>query len=93
MKVHVKLSIEGNTIDEVIEAPSADALLLMARDRVAKALGWKGMFLKALTPVQFAQEAVKRYNAAYGKSEPLPQSADDFVAFGKSTGNLTVLEE
>ncbi len=93
MKVRVKLSIEGNNIDEVIDAPSAEALLVIARDRVAKSLGWKGMIVKAMAPVTFAQEAVKLYNKEYGKSEPLPQSATDFVEFGKRTGNLTVIDE
>ncbi|HEY3329337.1 MAG TPA: hypothetical protein VGK19_04910 [Capsulimonadaceae bacterium] len=92
MKVRVKLTIEDRNIDEVMEAPDAATLLAKAKDRVAKELGWKGFFLKALTPVQFAQEAVKRFNEATGNNHPLPASAEEFLEFGKSTGYLTVLE-
>ena len=92
MKVRVKFSIEGHNIDEVMEAKTAEELLLAARDRVAKQIGWKGMFLKAMPAVTFAQEAVKRYNEGFGKSYPLPQTPEEFLKFGEATGYMTVLE-
>lgn len=93
MKVRVNVSIEGHDIDEIIEAADIEALVLAARDRVARELGWKGLLLKTLTPLQFAQEAVKRYNESFSKNQPLPQSLDEFLEFGRATGKLTVIQE
>lgn len=93
MKVRVQLDIEDRHIDETIEAPDALGVLQAAQDKVAKALGWKGLLVRALTPVQFAQEAVKRYNEAKVKNYPLPSTVEEFVEFGKSTGYLTVIDE
>jgi len=92
MKVRVKLSVEGNDVDETIEAASLDALILAMRDRVAADMGWKGLLLKTLTPLQFAQESVKRYNEVYAKNQPLPQSLEEFLDFGQATGKLSVIE-
>jgi hypothetical protein len=92
MKVRVKLSIEDCHIDETIEAANLEAFMSTVRDRVAKEMGWKGLLLKVLTPLQFAQESVKRYNEAYAKNQPLPQSLEEFLEFGQATGKLIVIE-
>ena len=86
----VDLQIDDRRINETLDAEDADAFLVAARDRVARELGWKGMFLKTFSGLQFAQEAVKRYNASSGASQPIPQTAADFIEFGKSTGHLVV---
>ena len=86
----IDLELDGRKINEVLEAPNADAFLLAARDRVARELGWKGMFLKTFTGLQFAQEAVRRYNERRDERHPVPRTADEFIEFGKSTGNLVV---
>ncbi|MDR3707633.1 MAG: hypothetical protein P4L33_04990 [Capsulimonadaceae bacterium] len=93
MKVRILLVLEDRTIDETVEAPTVDEVLTNLRDCVARQLGWKGVFLKALTPLQFAQEAVRKYNEAQVKNEPLPQTFDEFLKFGEKTGYLTVLEK
>ena len=93
MKVRVKVSFEGNSIDETVEAVSLEALLITVRDRVARELGWKGLLLKTLSPLQFAQESVKRYNEAFCKNQPIPKTLEDFLEFGKSIGTLTVIED
>ena len=93
MKVRIQLDIEEKHIDEVVEAPDAEGVLRTVQDKVAKALGWKGLLIRALTPLQFAQEAVKRYNEAKVKNHPLPTNVDEFVEFGKAIGYLTVIEE
>ena len=92
MKVRVQLTLEGHSFDEVINADSPDTLMLAIRDRVAKEIGWKGLLLRTMTPLQFSQEAVRRYNEAHVKNEPQPQSVEDFVKFGERTGYLTVLD-
>ena len=78
-------------VDEVVEAVSAEDLLVQAKARVAKELGWRGMFLNAMTPLKFAQTAVAMYNDRFHTTHPAPQSAEEFIQFGKQTGNITVL--
>jgi len=92
MKVHVILAIDGRQIDQIIEADSPDGVLVEAKERVAREIGFKGFFIRAMSPLAFAQEAVRRYNEAYGKSCALPATAADFLAFGEETGHLIVLE-
>ena len=92
MKVRVRFEMGDKKIDEVVAGASADDLLTQAKARVAKELGWKGMFLNAMSPLQFAQTAVRLYNERFKADHPLPQSADEFFRFGEQTGNITVLE-
>ena len=88
----IDLDIDGRKIDEVVDAPTADAFLVAARDRVARELGLKGLFLKAFSGLQFAREVVRLYNEHFSADYPLPGTADEFVEFGKSTGRLAVEE-
>jgi len=92
MKVRIKLEIDERKIDEIFEASSVEDLIKAAQSRVAKELGWKGLFVRALTPLQFAQEAVKQYNVAHTTNVPLPSSLEDFIEFGKGTGHLIVVD-
>lgn len=93
MKVRVRFEVADRSIDETVEGRSAEDLLAMAKARVARELGWKGLFLNAISPLAFAQMAVQRYNDHYKTNHPIPTSAEEFVEFGKMTGNLTVIEE
>ncbi len=92
MKVRVKFEVQDRTIDEVITVPDAEALLSVAKARLAKEMGWKGFFLNAMSPLQFGQAAVRLYNEKFGKSEPIPDSPDEFLKFGVAHGSLTILE-
>lgn len=93
MKVRARLDVSGTQVDEIAEGKDATDLIAQAKARVAKHLGWKGVFLNAMTPLAFAQLAVKMYNDHHGASYPIPATAEDFVKFGIETGNLTVIEE
>lgn len=92
MKVRVSLEVAERKIDEIVEAPNAGALLVEAKNRVAKELGWKGMFLNAMSPISFAQMAVKKYNENFHTDYAIPETAEQFIEFGTRTGNLEVLE-
>ena len=92
MKVRVTFEMGDKKVDEVVDAASADDLLTQAKARVARELGWRGMFLSAMTPLKFAQTAVGMYNERFKTAHPLPQTADEFLRFGEQTGNITVLE-
>ena len=93
MKVRAQFEIADTKVDEIAEGNDAEDLIAQAKARVAKHLGWKGIFLNAMTPLAFAQLAVKLYNDRHSSNYPIPQKAEDFVEFGKETGNLVVLEE
>lgn len=93
MKVRVTMDVAGRHIDEVLSGTSADDILGQAKARVARELGWKGLFLNAMPTLTFAQEAVRRYNAAYKTQHPIPQSADEFFALGQELDYLSVLPD
>ena len=94
MKVRVAIpDIAGRSIDETISGTDANDILLQAKARVTRELGFKGLFLHAITPLAFAQGAVSRYNSAYGTSYASPQSADEFFRLGQDLGYITVLSE
>jgi hypothetical protein len=92
MKIRVKFSISDRNVDEVVSAPDSDSLLAFAKERVTKELGWKGMFLRPLSPLQFAQLVVSKYNENFGTDFATPTNGDDFIKFGLATGNVELIE-
>jgi hypothetical protein len=92
MKVRVEFQLADRSIREEVAGQDATEILAVAKNKVMKQLGWKGMFLAAFTPLAFAQEAVRRYNNHFKTSYPVPESAEQFISFGEETGSLTVLE-
>jgi hypothetical protein len=94
MKVRVTIpEIAGRRVDETVTGIDASDVLAQAKARVAKELGWKGLFLNAMSPLMFAQEAVKRYNAAYKTTYAIPSSADEFLQLGQDMGYITILPD
>ena len=92
MTVRVKFAVGEHQVDEVVNGASADELLSQAKERVIQALGWKGIFLRPLTPVQFGQLVVAKYNENFGTHFPNPATGEEFIEFGLVTGNVQVLE-
>jgi len=93
VKIQVDLDIAGRKFREVVTGQNAGELLVHAKARVAKELGWKGLVVSAMSPIGFAQETVRQYNDAFGTKYALPNSAEEFMTFGESTGYVTVLSE
>ncbi len=93
MKVRVTMEVGGRKIDETLTGPDADSILAQAKARVAKELGWKGLFLNAMSPLGFAQKAVDLYNGAHKTSYSLPQSAEEFLRLGQDLDYITVLPD
>lgn len=93
MNVRVVMDIAGRNIDEMVSGETADEILSKAKARVEKELGWKGIFLKAMSPLGFAQEAVRRYNAATNSNYEIPNSADEFIELGKDLGYIIEVPE
>ena len=94
MKVRVTIpDVAGRSIDETISGADADDILSQAKTRVMRELGFKGLFLRAITPLAFAQGAVSRYNSAYGTSYAIPPSAGEFFRLGQDLGYITLLPD
>ena len=93
MNVRVTMEVAGRRIDEALTGPNADDVLAQAKARVAKELGWKGLFLSAMTPLGFAQKAVELYNGSHQAKYALPQSADEFLKLGQDLGYIAILPD
>ena len=93
MKVRVTMNVAGRQVDETLSGPDADNVLAQAKAQVTKELGWKGLFLNALTPLAFAQKAVELYNSSHKTTYAVPKSADEFFALGQDLGYITFLPE
>lgn len=91
MKMHVKMDVAGRTVDETVEGTDATDVLGQIKARVSRELGWKGLFLNALTPLAFAQMAVQRYNSSHKADLPVPATAEEFIALGQQMGYVTLL--
>ena len=93
MKVRVKMSVAGRDIDEELTGSDAEDVLAQAKAHVAKELGWKGLFLSAMTPLGFAQKAIELYNSSHQTTYASPQSAEEFLHLGQDLGYITLLPE
>ncbi len=87
------MNVAGRQIDETLTGTNADDVLAKAKAHVAKELGWKGLFLNALTPLAFAQKAVELYNGAHQTRYASPRSADEFLRLGQDLGYITLLPD
>lgn len=87
------MEVASRKVDEVLTGPDADDVLAQAKARVQKELGWKGLFLSAMTPLGFAQKAVELYNGSHRTQYALPQSADEFLRLGQDLGYITFLPD
>ncbi len=87
------MAVAGRHIDETLSGSTADDVLAQAKARVTKELGWKGLFLNAMTPLAFAQKAVEMYNGAHRTTYAAPKTAAEFFTLGKDLGYITVLSE
>lgn len=93
MRVRVTMQVAGRQIDETLSGRDADDVLTQAKARVTKELGWKGLFLNAMTPLGFAQKAVELYNSSHRTTYSVPNTADEFFLLGQDLGYITVLAE
>lgn len=93
MKVRVTLDIAGRHIDQTLTGADADDVLAQAKARVARELGWKGMFLNAMTPLGFAQKAVSLYNNANHTTYAPPQTAEEFLRLGQDLDYIQILPD
>lgn len=87
------MSVAGRDIDEELNGSDAEDILAQAKAHVAKELGWKGLFLNAMTPLGFAQKAIELYNTSHQTTYASPKSAEEFLHLGQDLGYITLLPE
>jgi hypothetical protein len=89
----MKIEIHFGDIKEVLEArDAAESLSRLKAETAARAPLLLRGIIKSLGDIQFAQEAVKRENATSGRSDALPQTAQEFLDWAVERGYATVLD-
>ncbi|MBC8143867.1 MAG: hypothetical protein H7Y38_20740 [Armatimonadetes bacterium] len=92
MRLHIHFQAGAIRVDEIVEGDTAEAITGKMQARVAQEAGMLiGAVIKRMTPLQFAQEATRRYNAAAKDSAALPQSCEDFLKMGVVKGFASTL--
>ena len=82
------------TIDETLEGLDAADIIRQSKRAVAAKLGFlAGAVVRSMGDMQFAQEIVRRYNAAFEKNCPLPSTPEEFVSWAIAENLATIVEE
>lgn len=93
VKIHVHFQAGEIKVDEVVEGATAETVVAQMQQRVAQEANFLvATFVRRMTPLQFAQEATRRYNAALKDNAPIPATCDDFVRMGVEKNFATLLE-
>ena len=91
MKVHVNVSLEGMSVNEMFEGITADEIVGKMKARVARELSFPmKMALNAMGNLMFAQEVVRRYNTFKKLALPLPASTQEFLTLAQEQGLASV---
>jgi hypothetical protein len=94
MKVRVNYSSKQMIVDEVFTGSDADEVVAAMKRAVAGKVNFAiRILVNSLSPLQFAQEVVRRYNEATGKTVPAPRSCEEFLEFGQTEGIASILEQ
>ena len=94
MNVHIHLAVGEVKIDDVVTGETADDIVATVRDRTAAKAGFLvGAMVRRMTPLDFAREATRRYNAAANQTDPLPESCDEFLTQAVAKGLATIESE
>ncbi len=89
----MKIEIHVQDIRQTVEVSSAgEALSMMKEEAARRAPFLLRAVIKSLSDLSFAGEVVKRANAAEGRQDPLPKSAQEFLDWSVERGYATILE-
>ena len=93
MKVRVTYTSNQMAIDETFTASSPEEVVRAMQRAVASKVNFAVRILvNSLSPLQFAQEVVRRYNDATGKAVASPRSCAEFLELGQAEGLAEILE-
>jgi hypothetical protein len=94
VKLHVHFQVGDIRVDEVVAGAAPEEIVAHMQHRGAQEAGLLvGAFIRRMTPLQFAQEVTRRYNAAAGDDAPVPASCGQFLQMMRDRNFATVLEE
>lgn len=92
MQVHVKISQDHIRVDETFSGATAEKIVEKCKARVLPDTPFfMRPIIAALSPLQFAQEVVKRFNYTRGQNLPVPQSCEEFLRTAEQEGFATFL--
>jgi hypothetical protein len=93
MTVRVTYSTSEITFDQVFSGATPDAVVAAMQKEVASQLSFVlRLFVNAMTPTQFAQEVMRRYNESTNAGLHTPQNCLEFIRIGEQQGIVTVLQ-
>jgi hypothetical protein len=94
LKLHVHFQVGEIRVDEAVEGATSEEVVAHMQRRGAQEAGFLvGAFIRRMTPLQFAQEVTRRYNAAAGGELPVPTSCSQFLQMMRDRNFATLLEE
>ena len=94
MKLHVHFETGDLKVNEIVSGENAEAVVAAMQKRVAQEAGFLvGAAVRAMSPLRFAQEATRRYNAAMKDNAPIPTTCDQFIRTGVEKNFATLLDE
>lgn len=89
----MKIEVHFQDIRQIVEVRDAQEALSCFKDEaVARAPVMLRGLIRSLNDLHFAGEVVKRANAAEGRDDELPQSAQQFLDWAVKRGYATVIE-
>jgi hypothetical protein len=94
LKLHVHFQVGEIRVDEVVEGTSPEDVVAQMQSQSAQQAGFLiGALIRRMTPIQFAQEVTRRYNAATNDNAPVPTSCGQFLQMMRDKNFATLLEE
>lgn len=91
MKVHVNVTMEGVSVNEMFEGATAEEIVGKMKARVARELNFAmKMVVNSMSNLMFAQEVVRRYNDFKRLTLPLPNSCEEFLSLAQQQGLATL---
>ncbi len=89
----MKLEIHVQDIRETVEVKDAtEALSALKGEAASRAPFLLRGVIKSMGDLQFAGEVVKRANAAEGREDAIPKTAQEFLDWAVERGYATILE-
>ena len=89
----MKVRVQIEEINEIVEAANATVLLTMfKREAARRAPFLLRPIISGMSDLGFAAEAVKRDNARSGRNDAAPASAQEFLDWAIARGYATILE-
>jgi hypothetical protein len=80
-------------VDEIFSGQTPEEVVAAMQKAVAARVNFAiRLLVNAMSPLQFAQEVVKRYNDALGRNVPTPQSCAEFLRLGETEGIAQIVE-